>query len=321
MVSGHEVATDGQREGEYAAGLHLVLVAADLGEQFTQVGHPPVIDAAQALGDRRVTPSPVADGEVDVQQVGGEGKRARPPHPDPHVAALALDMFEGLIGCPALPGVEHLREERVPVGEMTVEATLCDTELVGQDLDPDRTRPAGREGLQARLDPLTAGRTCDGRHGLPLVEGIERDTKALDLHYTVAYIWSGRPLVPVAPGAEPDERPDEGSVDRAYDRGREHSVAFLLPHPGAGMLAEQDEVKRYRWSARVNLDGTQMLCVEVAVLLRADQAQRRAVRKAQRLVVETVSEQDILLQSVFDGHDRPVAVEAAEDDMRHCRSR
>ncbi len=64
-----------------------------------------------------------------------------------------------------------------------------------------------------------------------------------------------------------------------------------------------------------------MLCVEVAVLLRADQAQRRAVREAQRLAVETVSEQDILLQGVFDVHDRPVTVEAAEDDMRYCRNR
>src|SRR5262249_12907341 len=127
-------------------------------------------------------------------------------------------------------------------------------------------------------------------------------------------------LVPVAPGADPDERPDEGSIDRTYDRGRQHSVAFLLPHPGAGMLAKQDEVKRYRWSTRVNLDAAQVLCVEVAVLLRADQAQGRAVREAQRLVVETVGKQDILLQGVFDVHDRPVTVEAAEDDMGHsCR--
>src|SRR5262249_3638673 len=61
-------------------------------------------------------------------------------------------------------------------------------------------------------------------------------------------------LVPVAPGAAPHERPDERSVDRADDRGREQSVAFFLPYPGAGMLAEQDEVKRYRWSAGVDLD-------------------------------------------------------------------
>ena len=87
------------------------------------------------------------------------------------------------------------------------------------------------------------------------------------------------------------------------------------------MLAEQDEVKRYRRSARVNLDGAQMLGVEVAVLLRADQAQRRAVREAQRLVVETVGEQNIVLQGVVDVHDRPVTVEAAEDDVRHRRSR
>ena len=87
------------------------------------------------------------------------------------------------------------------------------------------------------------------------------------------------------------------------------------------MLAEQDEVKRHRRSARVNLDGAQMLGVEVAVLLRADQAQRRAVREAQRLVVETVGEQDIVLQGVVDGHARPVTVQTAEDDVRHRRSR
>ena len=83
------------------------------------------------------------------------------------------------------------------------------------------------------------------------------------------------------------------------------------------MLAEQDEVKRYRRSARVKLDGAQMLGAEVAVLPGADQAQRRAVREAQRLAVETVGEQDILLQGVFDGHDPPVTVEAAEHDVRH----
>ena len=87
------------------------------------------------------------------------------------------------------------------------------------------------------------------------------------------------------------------------------------------MLAEQDEVKRHRRSARVNLDGAQMLGVEVAVLLRAEQAQRRAVREAQRLVVETVGEQNIVLQGVVDVHDRPVTVEAAEDDVRYRRSR
>jgi len=83
------------------------------------------------------------------------------------------------------------------------------------------------------------------------------------------------------------------------------------------MPAEQDEVKRYRRSTRVKLDGAQMLGVEVAVLLGADQAQRRAVREVQRLVVETVGEQDVLLQGVLDGHDRPVTVEGAEHYVRH----
>ena len=46
------------------------------------------------------------------------------------------------------------------------------------------------------------------------------------------------------------------------------------------------------------------VCAEVGVLLRADQAQRRAVREAERLVVEMVGEQDIVLQGIFDEHDR-----------------
>ena len=38
--------------------------------------HAPVADAPQALGDGRVTPGPVADGQVDRQQFAGEGERA-----------------------------------------------------------------------------------------------------------------------------------------------------------------------------------------------------------------------------------------------------
>ena len=63
---------------EHAASLDLVLVLveAEGTEQQVQVIHAPVADAPQALGDVRVTPGPVADGQVDRQQFAGEGERA-----------------------------------------------------------------------------------------------------------------------------------------------------------------------------------------------------------------------------------------------------
>src|SRR5215468_5495670 len=97
VVGGHEVVADHQREGEHAAGLDLLLVGTDRAEQQAQVVHAPVVDAAEPGGDRLVTPGPVADSQVDRQQLAGERERARQPQLGPDVAAVALDALEHLI--------------------------------------------------------------------------------------------------------------------------------------------------------------------------------------------------------------------------------
>jgi hypothetical protein len=96
----------------------------------------------------------------------GSPGSARQRRPD--VAAVALDALEHLIGAHPLPRVKHLAEQRIPVGEMPVEAALGHAERLRQGLDPDGARAAGRKGPQAFLDPPATGRSGDGGHSLSL---------------------------------------------------------------------------------------------------------------------------------------------------------
>ncbi len=52
--------------------------------------------------------------------------------------------------------------QRVPVGEIPVEATFGHTERLRQDLDADGLRAVGREGTQAFPDPPDTGHPGDG---------------------------------------------------------------------------------------------------------------------------------------------------------------
>jgi len=64
--------------------------------------------------------------------------------------------------------------------------------------------------------------------------------------------------------------------------------------------------------ARERLDAAEVLGAHVAVLSRAEQADRRAVVAVQRVAVEPVGEQHALGEGVLDQEDRPEPVEAAE---------
>src|SRR5580704_182033 len=108
MIGGHEVVADDERERQHAAGLGLLLAGGNRAEEQAQVVHAAVVNAAEALGDRRVTPGPVTDGQVDRQEIRGERERASQPYLRPGVAAMVLDAVEHLIGAHPLPGVEHL---------------------------------------------------------------------------------------------------------------------------------------------------------------------------------------------------------------------
>jgi hypothetical protein len=61
---------------------------------------------------------------------GSRGKRAGQPQLGPDVAAMALDPFEHLIDTAPLPGIEHLFQQRMTVGEMPVEAALGHAECL-----------------------------------------------------------------------------------------------------------------------------------------------------------------------------------------------
>ena len=74
-------------------------------------------------------PGPVANGEVDRQQLVGEGQRACSPQFDPRIAALGFYAVENLVGAHTLPGVEQLVQERASIGEVAIEAALGDAEL------------------------------------------------------------------------------------------------------------------------------------------------------------------------------------------------
>src|ERR1700722_4599089 len=103
---------------------------------------------------------------------------------------MTLDALQHLIGAHPLPRVEHLVEQRVPVGEMPVEAALGHAERLRQGLDPDGVRAAGRKGLQAFLDPPATGRPGDGGHGLSLsVRELTVLLVMLHFIYTVPYRW------------------------------------------------------------------------------------------------------------------------------------
>jgi len=81
----------------------------------------------------------------------------RQPHLGPGAAALALDALEHLIDADPLPGVEHLIEQCVPVGEMPAEAAFGDAERLRQDLDPDGVRAAGRKARKPSSIHLLRG--------------------------------------------------------------------------------------------------------------------------------------------------------------------
>src|SRR5215472_13832604 len=131
---------------------------------------------------------------------------------------MALDALQHLIGAHPLPRVEHLVEQRVPVGEMPVEATLGHAERLRQGLDPDGVRAAGRKGPQAFLDPPATGRPGDGGHGLSLsVRKFDGTAGGATFHiYGTVYMevpacGSRTPRTPPGPGASTSSRGTSGS--------------------------------------------------------------------------------------------------------------
>ena len=99
-------------------------------------------------------PCPVADRQVDRQQLGAERERTRPTHLRAGVATPALHLLQYLVGRGSLPGVEHRLEQRAAVLELTVETTARDPEGLGQHLHTHGVGPAALgQRAQPGLDP------------------------------------------------------------------------------------------------------------------------------------------------------------------------
>ena len=62
-------------------------------------------------------------------------------------------------------------------------------------------------------------------------------------------------------------------------------------------------------------DAAQVLGADEPVLTRADESDRRAMVTVEGAAIETVGDEHVVCQRVFDGDDRLVAVEAAEGDV------
>jgi hypothetical protein len=88
-----------------------------------QVLHSSVVNAPKALRDGFVASRPLANTKVDWQQFFGEGEHARALDLIPRVATPTLDTLKHLAGAFALPGVQYLFQEGVPVLEVPIGAT------------------------------------------------------------------------------------------------------------------------------------------------------------------------------------------------------
>ena len=96
-------------------------------------------------------------------------------------------------------------------------------------------------------------------------------------------------------------------------------MTLLLPDPRPRVGLEQPQRTRSvdaRRLGRVELDTAEVLCADIAVLVRAYQSGRRTVVAVERTTVETVGDQHVLPQRVLERRNRPVAVETAKDEMR-----
>src|SRR2546427_12102113 len=134
---------------------------------------------------------------------------------------------------------------------------------------------------------------------------------------------------PAAARAEERNDRDEQPVDAPHRPGWEMAMTLLLPDPRPRMGLEQmqpqvDDRRGVVVLARlggVELDAAEVLGTDEPVLVGADQPGRRAMLTVERTAIETLCDEHVLRQGVLDRHERPVAVETAEDDVSDRRVR
>src|SRR5438093_5019196 len=135
--------------------------------------------------------------------------------------------------------------------------------------------------------------------------------------------------MPAAARAEVCNDRYEQRVDAPHRPGWEIAMTLLLPDPRPRMGLEQMQpqvddrrgVVVLARPGRVELDPAEVLGTDEAVLAGADQSGRRAMVTVEWTAIETLCDEHVLRQGVLDRHDRPVAVETAEDDVSDRRVR
>ena len=148
-----------------------------------------------------------------------------------------------------------------------------------------------------------------------------RDSR-LELSRSRGRRWGA--TAPAAVSAEERNRRDEESVDGSHRPRWEMAMTLLLPDPRPRMGLEQPQRWRCVDTCRfggVELDAAEVLRADEAVLVGADQSGGRAMVTVEWKAIETLCDEYILREGVLDRHDRPVAVETAEDDVSDGRFR
>ncbi len=99
-------------------------------------------------------------------------------------------------------------------------------------------------------------------------------------------------------------------------------MTLLRPDPRPRMGLEQTQRRRCVDACRlggVELDAAEVFDTDVAVLVGADQAGRRAMVTVEQTAIEALRDEQVPCQGVLNRHDRPVAVETTKDDMSDRR--
>lgn len=94
-------------------------------------------------------------------------------------------------------------------------------------------------------------------------------------------------------------------------------MTLLLPDPRPWVFLEQPVCKGLVSNRRLGgkeLNLAQMLGADVAVLVRADETDRRTVVAVEWPIVEVLRDQYVIVECILDHHDRGVVVEALEDE-------
>jgi len=100
-------------------------------------------------------------------------------------------------------------------------------------------------------------------------------------------------------------------------------MTFLLPDPRPRMRCKYTHGRGSVDVSRlggVHVDAAQVFGADEPVLPRADQSGRGAMVAAERMAIEILGDEHVLGQGVAQAPDRPVAVEAAEDEMGDRRA-